>query len=88
MQSMYPDALTIQGSIGAPLDKDPECHHPTFKHLILGLNHLNGRTPIAPWLMYPHQHQDPECHHPTLIHIINHLNERTLTAPWLMYPLH
>ena len=116
MTLRYPDALMIQGSIGAPPDhhhqdegttdgvslmvnkvnylkecshttptcllkhdmqerhhnfyelEAPDHHHHTYKHLILGLNHLNGRTPITPRSMYLHQHMDPECYHPTFMH--------------------
>jgi hypothetical protein len=56
----------------------PECHHLTRKHLILGLNHLNGRTPINPRLMYPLQYMDPEYHHTTYKHLtvgLNHSKE-------------
>ena len=57
---------------------DPECHHLTHKHLILGLNHHNGRTPINPRLIYPLQYMDPEYHHTTYKHLsisLNHSKE-------------
>ena len=50
-----------------------EYHSHTCKHLILGLNHLNGQTSITPRLTYPHQHVTPECYHPTLTRPIHHL---------------
>ena len=37
----------------------PEYHHLTRKHAILGLNHLNGQTPVNPRLMHPLQYMDP-----------------------------
>ncbi len=54
MKLMYPDALTEQESIGAPLDKDPECHHTI------------GASSV---IIFLYQHEDPECHHPTLNHL-------------------
>jgi gentisate 1,2-dioxygenase len=57
---------------------DPECHQLTRKHLILGVNHLNGRTLITPWLMHPLQYMDPEYHHTTYKHLsisLNHSEE-------------
>ena len=59
------------------------CHDIDFTYPRLNL-HLNGRTPIAPRLMYPHQHVDPECHHlkqnliaypPTTLHAQEHYQD-------------
>jgi len=57
---------------------DPEYHQLTRKHLILGVNHLNGRTLIIPRLMHPLQYMDPEYHHTTYKHLsisLNHSEE-------------
>ena len=60
MKSMYLDALTIQESIGGPLDKDTECHNTI------------GAPSVTTFL---HQHEDTEFYHPTLKHIgLNHFN--------------
>ena len=116
MTLKYPDAQTIQGSIGAPQDthhldqgmtdgvdlmvnttiatmlreittdapstitgfhpqEAPECHHPTYKHLILGLNHLNECSLTAPTGLF--KHEAPECHH-TIGNLIHHLHEEFL----------
>ena len=56
----------------------PECHHLTRKHLIIGLNHLHGRTPVNPRLMYPLQYLDPDDQNTTNKHItvgLNHSKE-------------
>ena len=52
----------------------PEYHHLTHKHLILGVSHLNGRTPINPRLIYPLQYMDPEYHHTTYKHLSININ--------------
>ena len=48
----------------------PECHHPTYKHLTLGLNHLKECSLTAPTCLF--KHEAPECHN-TLGNLIYHL---------------
>jgi hypothetical protein len=66
----------------------PECHHLTRKHVILGLNHLNGQTPVNPRLMHPLQYMDPEYHHTMYKRLsinLNYSKEWPITG--LTYPL-
>ena len=77
----------ILGSIGAPQDNHRQYItdgvNLTRKHVILGLNHLNGRTPVNPRLMHPLQYMDPEYHHTTYKHlsiILNYSKEWPITG--------